>query len=248
LVIASALAITTVANGATAQTIASRVNAVRDGSVQMTFATRPGVCGDGHGSITMHNGDGSYGYDSRNFRCVVGPMLVTIGRADGQTVSIRQCVACRPSTSDATTLGDVPPIDAARYLLSIAAGLGGRNADDAIAAAALADADNLAPEIGRIIRDDNATLQSRKQALFWLGKTTASTQDLVALDGSLKSFALREQYTFVLSQRRDDTALNKLMDIALHDSDIETRKRALFWIGQSHDPRALQFFKDILRR
>jgi hypothetical protein len=39
-----------------------------------------------------------------------------------------------------------------------------------------------------------------------------------------------------------------LIDIARHDSDFGVRKQAMFWLGQSHEPRALQFFKDILRR
>lgn len=245
---ASAFAVVTVATDAAAQTIAARINAVRDGSVQMTFATRPGVCGDGNGSVTMHSGDGSYGYDSRGYACIRGPMLVTIGRADGQVVSIRECVACRPSTGDVTQLGEVPAVEAARYLLSIARSVGGRNADNAIAAAALADTDDRGPAFSQIIRDDDATLEARKQALFWLGQTSTSTQDLLSLDGGLKNEGLREQYTFVLSQRRDDASLDKLMDIARRDPDIEIRKRALFWLGQSHDPKAIQFFKDILRR
>ena len=249
LMTASALAVITVATNATAQSIASRVDAVRDGTVQMTFATRPGVCGDGRGGVWMQDGNRSFNMNGdRQFTCVMGPVLVSIGRADGQTVSIRECVACRSRGADGPSIGEVPAPEAARYLLSLARTLAGRNADDAITAAAFADAGNLAPEFKRLIQDDGATIGARKQALFWFGQTGESTQDLIDLDGSLQGENLREQYTFVLSQRRDDPAIHKLIDIARRDPDVQVRKQAMFWLGQSRDPQAIQFFKDILRR
>jgi hypothetical protein len=126
--------------------------------------------------------------------------------------------------------------------------LGGRNADEAVAAAALADAGDLTADFTRLIKDERATLSARKQALFWFGRTGESTQALIDLDSSLQGATLRDHYTFVLSQRRDDPALDKLMDLARHDPDAHVRKQAMFWLGQSHDARAIQFFKDILRR
>ena len=249
LVTASALAVATVTSDATAQTLASRVDAVRDGTIQMTFPTRPGVCGDGRGSVWMQDNDHTAGFNDRGVPCIAGPARVAIGRADGQTVSIRECVACLTTgMADGTNIGEVGATEAARYLLSIARTLGGRNADAAITAAAFADAGNIDPEFTRLIRDENATLQARKQALFWLGEMGESTQEIIGLDASLKGEGLRDHYTFVLSQRRDDPSLDKLMDIARRDPDSHVRKQAMFWLGQSHDPRAVQFFKDILRR
>jgi hypothetical protein len=251
LMTAGALAVITVATAATpaaAQSIAGRVDAVRDGTVQLTFATKPGVCGDGRGGVWMQEGNRAFNVNTdRQFQtCVMGPLLVSIGRADGQTVSIRECVACR-ARAEGTSLGEVPAADAARYLLSLARSLAGRNADDAISAAAFADAGNLAPEFKRLIQDESATTGARKQALFWLGQTGESTEDLIDLDASLKGESLRDHYTFVLSQRRDDPAIRKLIDIARRDPDSHVRKQAMFWLGQTHDPQAIQFFKDILR-
>jgi hypothetical protein len=224
---------------------------VRDGTVQMTFPARPGVCGDGRGGVWMQdrNGSQTFTMDGRNFVCVVGPVRVTLGRADGQTVSIRECVACPAAgRNDGNSLGGVPAAEAARYLLALARTVGGRNADDAISAAAFADAGNLAPEFKRLIQDENATIGARKQALFWFGQTGESTQDLIGLDASLEGETLRRQYAFVLSQRRDDPSIDKLMELARRDPDFDVRKQAMFWLGQSRDPRAIQFFKEILRR
>ena len=40
--------------------------------------------------------------------------------------------------------------------------------------------------------------------------------------------------------------MDMLFDIAKNDKDPELRKKAIFWLGQSHDPRAVKFFEDIL--
>jgi HEAT repeat protein len=52
----------------------------------------------------------------------------------------------------------------------------------------------------------------------------------------------------VLSQRRDREALDKLIDVAQHDTNRDVRRQALFWLGQSKDPRALAFIRDLVTR
>ena len=52
----------------------------------------------------------------------------------------------------------------------------------------------------------------------------------------------------MLAQRHDDPAIEKLIQIARTDADMEIRKRAMFWLGQSRDPKAVQFLHDILLR
>ena len=36
------------------------------------------------------------------------------------------------------------------------------------------------------------------------------------------------------------------MDIARRETNRDLRKKALFWIGQSHDPRAARFLEEII--
>ena len=246
--VAGLVAATVAASEAAAQTIASRVNAVRDGSVLLSFAARAGVCGDGRGSVWISDRDKLSRASDRGWVCVVGPVRVTLGRADGQTVSIRKCVACRPRSvsSGDVDLGEVPADDAAKYLLDLARRSGSRNADEAVSAAAFADAGDLTDDFVRLVRDEEAMLEARRQALFWFGQADGSTRDLVALYDALKPRTLREHFTFVLSQRHDDLAVGKLIDIARNDSDRQVRKQAMFWLGQSSDPKAVKFFKDVL--
>jgi hypothetical protein len=42
--------------------------------------------------------------------------------------------------------------------------------------------------------------------------------------------------------------VDKLMDIARNDKNPELRKKAIFWLGQSRDPRVQQFLIDMINR
>jgi HEAT repeat protein len=98
----------------------------------------------------------------------------------------------------------------------------------------------------RVAADSSETIEMRKQALFWAGQAGVSTADLTKLYGSVSDREMREQLIFVYSQRKDAAALDKLIDIAKSDPQPEIRKRALFWLGQSDDARALQAIQDII--
>jgi HEAT repeat protein len=40
----------------------------------------------------------------------------------------------------------------------------------------------------------------------------------------------------------------QLLHVAQTNSDPAVRKEAIFWLGQTHDPRALSYFEEILSR
>jgi len=42
--------------------------------------------------------------------------------------------------------------------------------------------------------------------------------------------------------------VDKLLDIAKRDPDPELRKKAIFWLSQSDDPRAAQFLEDLIQQ
>lgn len=230
-----------------AQSMASRIGAVRDGTVRMSFAARPGVCGDGAGNVWIEDARHN-GFGGGRRPCMPGPVRVTVGRSDGRVVSVRMRIGGAAAGAADLDLGTVPAADAGRYLLGLAGSLGGRSANDAVSAAAMADAPDVWPEFARLVRDRDAMLEPRKSALFWLGQSEAPTAELVRLYDDLDAEPLREHYAFVMSQRHDDAALDKLIDIARRDANLDVRKRAMFWLGQSDDPRAIKFFRDVLVR
>jgi HEAT repeat protein len=89
----------------------------------------------------------------------------------------------------------------------------------------------------------------RKKALFWAGQTGVATSELVGLYDRMNDTEMKDQMIFVFSQRgRDAAATDKLFNIARADRDPELRKKAIFWLGQSRDPRVQKFLEDLINR
>ena len=120
--------------------------------------------------------------------------------------------------------------------------------DNVFLAVSRSDSPRASRWLSSVVEDTRETEHTREQAMFWLGQGRSPTQDLVRLYEHLPETTLRTHYTFVLSQRRDREALDKLIDVAQHDADRSVRHQALFWLGQSKDPRALAFIRDLVTR
>ena len=98
-------------------------------------------------------------------------------------------------------------------------------------------------------RDKSLSIDARKNALFWAGQSGADLRQLVSLYDEMRGETeIQNQLIFVFSQRRDREAVDKLMDIAREDPDRDLRKQAIFWLGQSRDPRAQKFLLDLINR
>jgi HEAT repeat protein len=108
------------------------------------------------------------------------------------------------------------------------------------------------PENGQwlitVARDSSQGLEMRKQALFWAGQAGVPIAELVGLYGNVRDQGMREQLVFVYSQRDEPAALNKLIEIAKRDPNPELRKRALFWLGQSEDSRAVEALQEVIEQ
>jgi len=92
-------------------------------------------------------------------------------------------------------------------------------------------------------------IELRKKALFLAGQAGVSVQELAGLYNRIGDNELKDHLIFVLSQRQSDrAAMDKLFDIAKNEKDSELRKKAIFWLGQSRDPRVQQFLMDLINR
>lgn len=120
--------------------------------------------------------------------------------------------------------------------------------DNVFLAVSRSDSPRATGWLAAVASDGNESVHTREQAMFWLGQGRSPTEALVRLYDRLGEPNLRSHYTFVLSQRRDSAALDKLIDVAQHDPDKSVRHQALFWLGQSKDPRALAFIRDLVTR
>lgn len=246
---------------APAQSIASRVARVSNGTVRMTFAARPEICGSGN-SISHSNGRGRTMWGdnwstSRDVEwesdCSHGPARVVLDRRNGELTDLRFYVGgrWRPPASDVVDLGTVPAGEAASYLISIAQSEKGSMGEKAIFPATIADSAEIWPALIKIARNPDLPRSTRSQSVFWVGQAagdaaTANLNSLV-LDNSIDR-EVREQAVFALSQRPRDEGVPALIAVARTNKDPEIRKKALFWLGQSNDPRALDLFEELLTK
>jgi HEAT repeat protein len=100
-----------------------------------------------------------------------------------------------------------------------------------------------------VASNDKEPMELRKKALFWAGQQNSS--DLTTFTGlydKMSSREMKEQLIFVYSQRHESAAVDKLLEIAQKEPDRELRKKAIFWLSQSNDPRVVKFLEDILNR
>jgi hypothetical protein len=254
-------ALASVAQTAMAQSIASKVARVSNGTVRMTFAAKPGICGSGN-SIRSSNGRGRTTWGDNwnssrdvewDYDCNIGPARVVLDRRGGELTDLRFYVGgrWRPAASDVVDIGTVPAREAADYLLSIVQNDKGSIGKKAIFPATIADSAEIWPALIKIARNPDLPRESRTQSVFWLGQAagdvaTANLSSLV-VDNSVDR-EVREQAVFALSQRPRDEGVPALIAVAKTNRDPEIRKKALFWLGQSGDPRALDLFEQLLTK
>jgi HEAT repeat protein len=98
----------------------------------------------------------------------------------------------------------------------------------------------------QIAADSKHSVETRKQAIFSAGQAGVSPADLIALYPRVNEREIKEQLIWVMSQSRDEAAVTRLIQIAKTDPDRELRKKAIFWLGQSNDPRVKDFLLEII--
>jgi hypothetical protein len=237
-----------------AQSLASRIAAVEDGAVTFHYAPRPGVCGDGESFIRTGRSSyhGSFSTKRKMEPCVFGPVQVRLTLDDGAVHHVEAWVGPLRSRG-ARDLGEVSAPEAARYLMTIAAQGRSKASAKAIFPAVLADSVTIWPELLTIARDTRARA-TRQDALFWLSRFAsgavagrpnnpfAEDEEPESEDEDLKKHAV-----FVLSQLPRDEGIPQLLEVARSNRNWRVRSQALFWLGQSGDPRAIDLFESVLR-
>jgi HEAT repeat protein len=101
------------------------------------------------------------------------------------------------------------------------------------------------------VAEGESDRELRKQALFWLGQR-AGKRSLEVLGNIVEKSdddtEVQKQAVFAISQRPKDEAVPLLIKIARNHPKAAVRKQAMFWLGQTGDERALEFFKEILNK
>jgi hypothetical protein len=245
---------------AQSRSLESRVSAIADGDIRMSFASRPDICGEGNSIMTgEHNhtewNSASYSADVEWDRdCEHGPVRLVLKVHDHTPTGLHAYVGghwrAPRDGMHVTDLGTVSANEAATYLLGLARRLPSSPGSDAIFPATLADSASVWPALAAIARDSGSPSRTRKQAVFWLGQAAGNATaslDSLARDQRVDE-GVREQAVFALSQRPHDEGVPALIQIATSNSDPALRKKALFWLGESADPRAIDVFEKILTK
>ena len=237
-----------------AQSLASRIAAVEDGPVSFHYAARPGVCGDGEHFIRTGRSSyhGSWSSHRAMEPCLVGPVQVRLTLEDGAVRHIETWVGPLRSRR-ARDLGLVSAPEAARYLMTVAERATSKASAKAIFPAVLADSATVWPALFPIARNTRSKA-ARQDAMFWLSRFAsgavvgrpndpfAEDHDELSEDDDLKSHAV-----FVVSQLPRDESIPQLLEIARSNRSWRVRSKALFWLGQSGDSRAIDLFESVLR-
>ena len=122
---------------------------------------------------------------------------------------------------------------------------------NAVFAAAIADSVEIWPDLLRLAKDTRRARDTRRQAVFWLGQAAeaAATRGLEELiDADMPDRDVQESAVFAISQRPRDEGVPTLIRVAKTHRDPEIRRKAIFWLGQSEDPRALALFEELLTK
>ena len=90
---------------------------------------------------------------------------------------------------------------------------------------------------------------ARNDALFWLSQRAGDSLAVGAIAEAIEKDPdtdVRKRAVFALSQLPKDESVPKLIEVAKNNRNSAVRQQAMFWLGQSNDPRAIKFFEDVL--
>jgi HEAT repeat protein len=262
------------ASAAAAQaTLASRIEQAPDGVVRMQYPAREGACGGrdlvGFRRALFGSSFESYGSWS-NVRCVAGPVRVSLTISDHRPSSVRTQIGGEwpTATGRVTDLGVVPSREAAAFFLARVPALesSGRKGRILLPAVLAADA-VVIPDLLALARDTARADDTRRQALQWVGQLgdVSAVPALVSFaragsgrgegapDQSEGDAAIEKRgkkglasaALAALATLDDGAGIPSLIDLA-RTGDVAVRHSAVFWLGQSGDPRALRMLHTVI--
>jgi hypothetical protein len=260
-----ALAIGGIATPALAQNpIEQRISKAPDGVVHVQFAGRPGTCGDGRDVIGFRKALFAESFQSMGNwsapNCRPGPARVALTVANGKVTAVKTYVGGDwARTNDRVTdLSVVPASDAATYFFALIPqieGSGRRDKSRLLLPAVLADDPAAVPRLISLARDESRAQDTRRQGIQWIGLlgdakvvpvlvafasgggAAPTGDDIDEDDLAPGKKGLATAAMVALSTLENGAGVPALIDLA-RSGTSGTRASAVFWLGQSGDPRA----------
>ena len=257
-------------------TLAQRVARAPDGVVRVQFAGRAGTCGDGLSLIGFRNALFMGSFNSMGKwnapNCRPGPVRVAISVANGRAIGVKTSVGGGwPQSSERVTdLGTVTPSEAATYFFGLipqiergAAGSRGKDKSRVLLPAVLADDPLAVPRLISLARDGARLEDTRRQAIQWIGLlgdarvvpvlvafardggAGPTGGDIDEDDEAPGKKGLATTAMAALSTLDNGAGVPALIDLARSGSP-GTRASAVFWLGQSGDPRGFAMLHSVI--
>ena len=246
-------------------TLAQRVSRAPDGVVHLQFAARPGTCGDGRDVIGYRKALFAESFQSIGDwnapNCRPGSVRVELSVARGQITRVKTYVGgtWANTRERVTDLGAVPSSDAAAYFFALIPQIEGtgRSGDKSriLLPAVLADDPGAVQRLISMARDDTRLPETRRQAIQWIGLlgdakvvpvlvafarvggAAPAGEDIDDDEGGPGKKGLATAAMAALSNLEDRVGVPALIDLA-RTGTSGTRGAAVFWLGQTGDPRA----------
>lgn len=267
----AAVLISVASTSSAAQTsIAQRVARAPDGVVHVQYASRAGACGDGRDMIGLGHAFfmesiQSYGGGWTAERCKPGPVRVALSVTGGRVTQLKTYVGGSWSGGSGriTDLGIVPSTEAAEYFFGLVPQLdvSGKR-DRLLLPAVLADDPSAVARLTELARDPARTRDIRRESIHWMGLlgdasvvptlvsfvrqtsgTAASVDD--DDDEGPGEDGIGTAAVAALSFVQNHAGIPALIDFA-RTGPAWSRRSAVFWLGQSGDPRALAVLHTII--
>jgi hypothetical protein len=217
------------------------------------------ICGFGRGSaawgMTLEDETSSWGTRDGAPAIAVTTVEIYAAVRDGRVRQLQfasEGCPVQAGNRRVLWLDGVTPAASVELVARLAARRGAEGSDDELAERALAGlafhADPQAPLALVHLAREGDTEELRAQSLFWLAQTGAPAaarwiREAIARDPASE---VREQGVFALSQLADGAP--ELLALLRESSDREVKRQAIFWLGQSDDPRATAELERLLTR
>jgi len=242
------------AASAGAQELAQQLRGT-SGTVQILYPTRANVCGDGRGSISnilghaelsFYDGSSSFGTSNRYRSCDHGPARLVLTVINGEVTRARVYVGPIPSPSSDVRTITTSANDVQAWLTDAIERGSARVASDLVLPLMLVEGSAPWKMFLGLARDENRPRELKRTLMMWLSNAVSDHLGILDDVARTDDDEMRDQAVFVLSQRPKTEGVPALIDVAKTSTHPSARKAAIYWLGQSGDPRAIDVYAELL--
>jgi hypothetical protein len=98
----------------------------------------------------------------------------------------------------------------------------------------------------KLARDDHRPTEFKRSVMVWLSNAVSEHLGILDDVDRTDDDELRSQAVFIVSQRPRNESIPTLIDVAKTPKHPSARKAAIYWLGQTGDPRAVDVYADLL--